>query len=167
MHVWLFICMWIFPCLDICSPASQVAESGMTIMVAVGLTFHTLHGVLKARILKWFAISFSSGPHSVWRKLSPEELMLFNCGVGEDSWESLGQQEDPISPSKGKSVLNIPWKDRCSNWSSKTLATWCKELTHWKRPWCWERLKAGGEGVDREWDGYGITDSMDMILSKL
>ena len=29
------------------------------------------------------------------------------------------------------------------------LATWCKELTHWKRPWCWERLKAGGEGGDR------------------
>ena len=32
-----------------------------------------------------------------------------------------------------------------------TLATWYKELTHWKRPWCWERLKAG-EGDDREWD---------------
>ena len=34
------------------------------------------------------------------------------------------------------------------------LATWCKELTHWKRPWCWERLKAGGEGVDRGWDSW-------------
>ena len=33
-----------------------------------------------------------------------------------------------------------------------TLATWCKELTHLKRPWCWERLKAGGEGDDRGWD---------------
>ena len=32
------------------------------------------------------------------------------------------------------------------------LATWCKEMTHWKRPWCWERLKAGGEGDDRRWD---------------
>ena len=30
----------------------------------------------------------------------------------------------------------------------------CKELTHWKRPWCWKRLKAGGEGDDREWDGW-------------
>ena len=29
---------------------------------------------------------------------------------------------------------------------------WCEELTHWKRPWCWERLKAGGEGDDRGWD---------------
>ena len=34
-----------------------------------------------------------------------------------------------------------------------TLATWCEELTHLKRPWCWERLKAGGEGDDRGWDG--------------
>ena len=32
--------------------------------------------------------------------------------------------------------------------------TWFKELTHWKRPWCWERLRAGGEGDDRSWDGW-------------
>ena len=38
--------------------------------------------------------------------------------------------------------------------ASLNLATWCKELTHWKRPWCWERLKAGGEGDDRGWDGW-------------
>ena len=49
--------------------------------------------------------------------------------------------------------LSIHWKDWCWSWSSNTLATWC-ELTHWKRPWCWERLKAGGEGDDREWDGW-------------
>ena len=42
----------------------------------------------------------------------------------------------------------------CWSWSSNTLATWCEELTHWKRPWCWKRLKAGGEGDDRGWDGY-------------
>ena len=34
-----------------------------------------------------------------------------------------------------------------------TLATWCKELTPLKRPWCWERLKTGGKGDDRGWDG--------------
>ena len=44
------------------------------------------------------------------------------------------------------------WKDWC--WSSNTLTTWCKELIHWKRPWCWERLKAGGEGDIRGWDGW-------------
>ena len=33
---------------------------------------------------------------------------------------------------------------------------WCEELTHWKRPRCWERLKAGGEGDDRGWDGWMV-----------
>ena len=42
----------------------------------------------------------------------------------------------------------------CWSWNSNTLATWCEELTHWKRPWCWERLKAGGEGDYRGWNGW-------------
>ena len=46
------------------------------------------------------------------------------------------------------------WKDWCWSGSSNTLATWCEELTHWKRPWCWERLKAGGEGDDRGWAAW-------------
>ena len=49
-------------------------------------------------------------------------------------------------------ILNIHWKDWCWSWNSNTLATWCEDLTQWKRPWCWERLKAG-EGDDRGWDG--------------
>ena len=81
-------------------------------------------------------------------------LMLLNCGVGEDFWESLGQQGDPTSPSWKRSVLDVHWKDWCWSWNSNTLATWCKELTHWKRPWCRERLRAGGEGDDRRWDGW-------------
>ena len=79
--------------------------------------------------------------------------MLLNCGVGEDSWQSLELQGDPTSQSKRKSVLNIHWKD-WGSWNSNTLATCCEELTHWKRPWCWERLKVGGEGDDRGWDGW-------------
>ena len=47
------------------------------------------------------------------KELSAEELMLFNCGVGEDSWESLGQQRDQTGQSLRKSVLNIHWKDWC------------------------------------------------------
>ena len=45
-------------------------------------------------------------------------------------------------------------QDWCWNWHSNTLATWCEELTYLKRPWCWERLKVGGEGDDRGWDGW-------------
>ena len=44
--------------------------------------------------------------------------------------------------------------DWCWSLNANTLATWCLELTHLKRPWCWERLKAGGEGDDRGWDGW-------------
>ena len=51
-------------------------------------------------------------------------------------------------------MLNIHWKDWCWSWHSNTLVTWCEESTHWKRPWCWERLKMGGEGDDRGWDGW-------------
>ena len=78
--------------------------------------------------------------------------MLLNSGVGEDSWESLGQQGEPTSPFWRKSDLNIHWKDWCWSWNSNTLATWCEELTHLKRPLCWERLKVGGERDDRGWD---------------
>ena len=44
--------------------------------------------------------------------------------------------------------------DWCWSWNSNTLATWCEELTHWKRLWCWEELRAGGEGDDRGWDRW-------------
>ena len=62
-----------------------------------------------------------------------------------------------------RGLLRVPWTARWSNqsflkeircWNSSTLATWCKELIHWKRPWCWERSKAWGEGDDRGWDGW-------------
>ena len=59
----------------------------------------------------------------------------------------------PVNP-KGKSVPNIHWKDWCWSWISNTLATWCRELTHLKRSWCWEGLKVGGEGDNRGWDGW-------------
>ena len=87
----------------------------------------------------------------LWRKLSAEELMLLNW-----CWSRL---------------LRVPWTARRSNqsilkeispgysldwcwrWSSNTLAAWFEELTHWIRPWCQEKLKAG-EGDDRGWDGW-------------
>ena len=68
------------------------------------------------------------------RRLSTRELILLNCGAGEDSWEFLGQQGDHTS----QSSLNIHWKDWCWSWSSNILATWCEESTYWKRPWWWE-----------------------------
>ena len=88
------------------------------------------------------------------KKADTEELLLLNYRVGEDSWETLGLQGDQTSQYSRRSVLNIHWKDWWWSWSSNTMATWCEELIHWKRPWCWERLKARGERDDRGWDGW-------------
>ena len=58
-----------------------------------------------------------------------------------------------------KSILKeispgISGKEWCWSWNSRTLATSCEELTHWKRLWCWEGLGAGGKGDGRGWDGW-------------
>ena len=56
-----------------------------------------------------------------------------------------------------RSTLGFLWKEWCWSWNSSTLATSCGELTHWKRLWCWEGLRAGGEGNDRGWDGWMVS----------
>ena len=48
----------------------------------------------------------------------------------------------------------LHWKVWCWSWNSNILVTWCEELNHWKRPRCWERLKAGGEGDEDEMVGW-------------
>ena len=88
------------------------------------------------------------------KKADCQKIDAFELGIGEIFWESLGLQGDPTSPFWRKSVLNIHWKDWRWSWSSNTLAPWCEELTHWKKPWYWERLKVGGKGDDRGWDGW-------------
>ena len=54
-------------------------------------------------------------------------------------------------------VLGVHWKDWYWSWNSNTLATWCEGLTHLKRPWCWDKLRAGGEGDDRGWDDWMVS----------
>ena len=53
-----------------------------------------------------------------------------------------------------RSTLGFLWREWCWSWKSSSLATSWEELTHWKRPWCWEGLWARGEGDDRGWDGW-------------
>ena len=60
-----------------------------------------------------------------------------------------------VNPKGNQSWIFIGRTDAKGN--SNTLATWCKELIHWKRLWCWERLKAGGEGDDRGWGGWMVS----------
>ena len=128
---------------------------------------------------KFFPESFKPWLFSPWNKLHAKETFWGSkfCSL---QWrtEKLSFQEKlnciAIPIMFRKSTLNIHWKDWCWSWGSSTLATWCEELTHWKSPWCWGRLRAGGEGEGMEWMGRGrmkwldgITDSMDMSLNKL
>ena len=100
---------------------SEVAQSCPTLCdpVDCSLPGSSVHGIFQARILEWVAISFSRGSSrprdrtlvsctagrrfTVWATREAlkkaQELMLLNCGVGGDSWESLGLQRDPTSPS--------------------------------------------------------------------
>ena len=100
-----------------------------------------------AGVIMWLRVG-------LWRRLSAEELMLLNCDVREDSWDSLGLQGDPTSPFWGISALGFLWREWCWSWNSSTLTTSCEELTHWKRLGFWEGLGAGGEGDNRGWDSW-------------
>ena len=80
-----------------------------------------------------------------------QKVWCFQTVVLEKTLESPLDSKEIKTNDQKKSTLNIYWKDCC--WNSNTLATWCKQLTHWKRSWCWKRLRAG-EGDDRGWDGW-------------
>ena len=99
-------------------------------------------------------------------------VVMYGC----ESWtikKAECQRTDAFELWCWRRLLRVPWtarrsnqsilkeispeyslKDWCWSWCSSTLAIWCEELTHWKRPWSWERLKAGGEGDDRGRDGW-------------
>ena len=98
---------------------------------------------------------FSSGHVQMWdldhRKGWVPKNWCFQIVVLEKTLESPLDSKIKSVNSKG----NQPWIfiGRTDAESSNTLATWSEELTHRKRSWCWERLRAGGEGDDR-WDGW-------------
>ena len=70
--------------------------------------------------------------------------------------QSLGPHSPPVQPvhPKGSQSWIFIGRTDAEAETLSTLATWGEELTHWKRPWCWGRLKAGGEGDDRRWNGW-------------
>ena len=99
---------------------------------------------------------------SLWKTLEEkitlttfaEELMLLNCGVGEDSWESLGLQGDPTSPFWRRSALGFLWKNDAK---AETPVLWPAHAKSWLigkdsdagRDWEQEE-----NGDDRGWDGW-------------
>ena len=63
------------------------------------------------------------------------------------------KQIQPVHPKGDQSWVFIG-RTNIEAETPNTVATWCEEPTHWKRPWCWERLRVRGEGDDRGWNGW-------------
>ena len=102
--------------------------------------------------------SFSSGHVWMWQLDCEESWVTKNwcfwTVVLEKTLESPLDCKE-IQPVHLKEISpGCSLEDWCWSWNSNTLATSSEELTHWKRPWCWERLGAGEEGDDRGWDGW-------------
>ena len=81
-----------------------------SILKSTDITLSTKVHLVKTMVFQWSCMDVTVG---LWRRLSAEELMLLNCGVGEDSWESLGLQGDPTSPFWRRSTLGFLWKEWC------------------------------------------------------
>ena len=118
------------------------------------MTFPTEVRLVKLRFLQRSCVDVRAGPYRAeprrtdacelwcWRR-----LLRFPWTARRSSQSILKD----ISPE----WIFIHWKAWCCwSWNSNTLATWCEERTHLKRPWCWERLRAGGEGDNTGWDGW-------------
>ena len=118
------------------------------------------HGQPRQHIIKW-TLFCQKGPSS----------QSYGC----ESWTIKKAEHRRIDAFElcWRRLLRVPWTARRSNqsiveeisleysWEGlmlklklQYLGTWCEELSHWKRPWCWERLKAGGEGDNGKWDGW-------------
>ena len=112
-------------------------------------------------ILKSRDITLSTKVRLVKAMVFP--VVMYGC----ESWTVKKAERRSIDASKlwyWRRVLRVPWTARRSNqsilkeispgwcwsWNSNTLATWCGELTHLKSPWCWERLRSGGEGTTED-----------------
>ena len=104
------------------------------------------------------AMVFSSSHVWMWELdykegWAPENLCFWTMVLGKTLESPLDCKEiHPVHPKGDQSWVFIGRTD--AEAETNTLATWCEELTHWKRPWCWEGLGAGGEGDDRGRDGW-------------
>ena len=111
-----------------------------------------------------------------WLGLAICSKLTYTATYGCESWtikKAEHQRSDAFELWCWRRLLRVPWTARKFNQSIpkeispeysleglmlklklQYFGPWCEELTHWKRPWYWERLKVGGEGDDRGWDDW-------------
>ena len=106
-----------------------------SILKSRDITLLTKVHVVKAMVFPVVMYSWES-----WtiKKAECQRIDAFKLVLKKTPESSLDCKEIKPVNLKGNQPLTILWKDWCWRWSSNTLATWCEELTHWKRPWCWE-----------------------------
>ena len=112
------------------------------------ITLPTKFRLVKALFFLWSCVDVKVG---LWRQLSAEELMLLNCGVGEDSWGPLDCKEIQPVHSEGDQPWNFFGR---TDAKAETPVLWPHHAKSWLivRLWFWEGLRAVGEGDDRGWD---------------
>ena len=114
----------------------------------------SVHGISQAKILEWVAIPFSRGIF-LTQGLNPYLLhwqvdsLLLSC-QGSPIILTLTQ----MVPTKLPGIWNLGHDWIAVSHIHTAITAWIWLKTHWKRHWCWERLKAEGEGDDRGWDGW-------------
>ena len=109
-------------------------QAGSCVTLIISIVFGVLLVVHEDALGSFCAPQAWSHPHqekTLEHPLDCQEIQLLHP-KGNHSWVFIGRTDAEVE-------------------TPIFLATWCKERTHWKRPWCWERLKAGG---DRGWDGW-------------
>ena len=119
---------------------------------------------LWGRCLFWHGIG--SAVYSTILQIGPEEKRTFiSCKISLLKYLSLSE----FSKTK-ENLLKIIWifiGRTEAEAEAPVLTTWCEEPTHWKRPWCWERLRAGGKGDDGGWDSWMASPTQWTWVSKL
>ena len=120
----------------------KVMTNLFSLLKSRDITFPTKVHLVKALVFPVVVYGYEQDCEESW---APKNW-CFCSAVLEKTLESPLDCKD-IQPVHSKG-------DWCWSWNSSTLATWCEVLTHWKRLWSWEKLRAGGEGDDRGWDGW-------------
>ena len=122
-----------------------------SILKSRDITSPTKVSLVKAMV---FPVSCVDVRVGLWRKLSTKELMLLNCGVGEDSWESLGLQGDPISPFWRRSALGFLWKEWCLKLKLQYCGHLMRIVDSLEKTLMLGGIGGRGEGDNRGWDGW-------------